>query len=242
MVMISRRLRNRRRSRVGGRPEEASPFVDAIENKNIEQIEEILNNNHKAVFEENENGATPLHTAFWVNLDNEIFAKILKANPEAAAKKDNKGNYPMHYITDYAQGQAESFNQALNAKLLYNAYGKSVWAKNNNKETAMQIADEWGDPILITLLSAAGIHSNGDRGDLNTILKETAQQLIELAESSSLPQPSADQDSNCASWAESGECEKNPDYMLSACAASCNSSANGKKGGKRSRRRSFRKL
>jgi hypothetical protein len=38
-------------------------------------------------------------------------------------------------------------------------------------------------------------------------------------------QPSADQNSNCASWADSGECEKNPGYMLSACAASCNSSA-----------------
>ena len=31
----------------------------------------------------------------------------------------------------------------------------------------------------------------------------------------------ADQNDSCSGWADSGECEKNPNYMLSACAASC---------------------
>lgn len=30
-----------------------------------------------------------------------------------------------------------------------------------------------------------------------------------------------DQNDNCSGWANSGECEKNPNYMLSMCAASC---------------------
>jgi glutathione peroxidase len=30
-----------------------------------------------------------------------------------------------------------------------------------------------------------------------------------------------DQDENCHDWANSGECDKNPGYMLSSCAASC---------------------
>jgi prolyl 4-hydroxylase len=30
-----------------------------------------------------------------------------------------------------------------------------------------------------------------------------------------------DSDSNCEAWAESGECEKNPEYMATACRASC---------------------
>lgn len=36
-------------------------------------------------------------------------------------------------------------------------------------------------------------------------------------------QPIVDQNSNCSYWANSGECEKNPNYMLNSCAASCNS-------------------
>ena len=31
-----------------------------------------------------------------------------------------------------------------------------------------------------------------------------------------------DQNDSCSGWADSGECEKNPNYMLSMCAASCN--------------------
>jgi hypothetical protein len=31
-----------------------------------------------------------------------------------------------------------------------------------------------------------------------------------------------DQNGSCAGWADSGECEKNPNYMLSMCSASCN--------------------
>ena len=30
-----------------------------------------------------------------------------------------------------------------------------------------------------------------------------------------------DTDENCAQWAESGECQANPQYMGSACKASC---------------------
>ena len=30
-----------------------------------------------------------------------------------------------------------------------------------------------------------------------------------------------DQNNNCSGWADSGECEKNPNYMLTSCAASC---------------------
>jgi hypothetical protein len=30
-----------------------------------------------------------------------------------------------------------------------------------------------------------------------------------------------DQNDNCSGWADSGECEKNPNYMLTSCAASC---------------------
>ena len=42
------------------------------------------------------------------------------------------------------------------------------------------------------------------------------------------PKPGAkpgcvDSDGNCEAWAESGECDRNPDYMRSACAASCGS-------------------
>jgi|688.fasta_scaffold25479_4 hypothetical protein len=36
-------------------------------------------------------------------------------------------------------------------------------------------------------------------------------------------QTSVDQNSNCSYWAKSGECEKNPNYMLNSCTASCNS-------------------
>jgi len=36
-------------------------------------------------------------------------------------------------------------------------------------------------------------------------------------------QTSVDQNSNCSYWANSGECTKNPKYMLNSCAASCNS-------------------
>jgi len=32
-----------------------------------------------------------------------------------------------------------------------------------------------------------------------------------------------DSNDSCSGWANSGECEKNPNYMLSSCAASCNS-------------------
>jgi hypothetical protein len=39
-------------------------------------------------------------------------------------------------------------------------------------------------------------------------------------------QTSVDQNSNCSYWANSGECEKNPNYMLNDCAASCNSVKN----------------
>ena len=31
-----------------------------------------------------------------------------------------------------------------------------------------------------------------------------------------------DQNNSCSGWADSGECEKNPNYMLSMCSASCN--------------------
>jgi hypothetical protein len=36
-------------------------------------------------------------------------------------------------------------------------------------------------------------------------------------------QTSVDQNSNCSYWANSGECEKNPNYMLNYCTDSCNS-------------------
>lgn len=57
----------------------------------------------------------------------------------------------------------------------------------------------------------------------NGIIKTKELQSISLQCPAS--QPSADQNSNCSNWAKSGECEKNPNYMLSSCATSCNSSA-----------------
>ena len=51
------------------------------------------------------------------------------------------------------------------------------------------------------------------------------KELSSVSPSCPSSQPSVDQNSNCNNWAKSGECEKNPDYMLSSCAASCNSSA-----------------
>lgn len=35
--------------------------------------------------------------------------------------------------------------------------------------------------------------------------------------------PCVDKDTRCAAWADNGECEKNPSYMLSNCQQSCNS-------------------
>ncbi|KAL1530681.1 hypothetical protein AB1Y20_001581 [Prymnesium parvum] len=37
------------------------------------------------------------------------------------------------------------------------------------------------------------------------------------------PLPCKDEEPGCARWAEDGECEKNPGFMLRACAGSCNS-------------------
>ena len=51
------------------------------------------------------------------------------------------------------------------------------------------------------------------------------KELSSVSPSCPSSQPSADQNSNCSNWAKSGECENNPNYMLSSCAASCNSSA-----------------
>jgi ankyrin repeat protein len=218
MVAISRRLKDRRRSRVGGRPE-ASLF-DAINKKNIEKIEEILKTNPNAVFEEDENGATPLHRAFYVNLDNKIFAKILNANPEAAQKKDINGNYPMHHITDF--GPTDSFNQTLNAKLLYNVNPNSVWEQNNDNEDPIQIGTRWSlDPIFITFLYAAS-----QEGDLNQYLKETAEYPAKETKSEKTAEPAKETKSE-----KKAEPEKKKGWFSSFSL--------GKKGGKRSRRRKF---
>jgi ankyrin repeat protein len=229
MIAISRRLKNRRRSRVGGRPE-ASLF-DAINKKNIEKIEEILKDNPNAVFEEDENGALPLHRAFYVNLDNKIFAKIFDANPEAAQKKDNDGNYPMHHITD--SGAMDSFNQTLNAKLLYNAHPNSVWEKNNDKEDPMQIAIGWSmDTIFITFLYAARLVLDTG-GDLNQNLKETAEKLLEVAEpEKKTKHEKAVEPEKETKHEKAAEPEKKKGWFTSLI---------GKKGGKQSRRRNLRK-
>ena len=242
MVAISRRLRNRRRSRVGGRPEEASPLVDAIQKKNIEQIEKILNTNPKAVFEEDKDGETPLHKAFYYNIDNEIFAKILNANPEAAAKKDNNGNYPMHHITDYGQGQTESFNQTLNAKLLYNVYPSSAWEDGlfeDKKQTPLEMGMGWYlDPIFITFLYAVERAASSER-DLNTVLKETAQQLMQLTE------PEKHKPEKETKHEKAAEPEKETKHEKAAEPEKkkgwFSSLSFGKKGGKQSRRRNLRK-
>ncbi len=231
MVGISRRLKNRRRSRVGGRPE--TSLFDAISAKNGKEIEKILKENPKAVFEEDEEGRTALHRAFYSNIDNEIFAKILNANPEAAQKKDINGNYPMHDITD--SGAWDSFNQTLNAKLLYNVHPSSAWEENNDKEDPMRIGETWGlHPIFITFLYAA-THAANTGDDLNQILKETAEYLMRLTESdkSVIKQPAEEKTAEPekeTKHEKAAEPEKKKGWFSSFLK---------KKGGKRSRRRKF---
>ena len=45
--------------------------------------------------------------------------------------------------------------------------------------------------------------------------------LLPLLAMSSSAAPLGDKNANCAHWADNGECEANPTFMMSSCAASC---------------------
>jgi ShK domain-like len=55
------------------------------------------------------------------------------------------------------------------------------------------------------------------------IAEESANNLTEILVSVEIELQKDDLNESCSEWAETGECESNPDYMLKNCAASCSS-------------------
>ena len=180
--MSRKSIRNRRRSRVGGASEES--LFDAIRNNNIEKIEKILQDNPNAAFEENSDGALPLHYAALYNINHDILAKILNANPEAAQKTDNNAEYPIHYAAKSDDGQNE-LNQILNLRMLYHANTHGSWQKNKDGESPLKLALIWSNfPSKIALMYIGEyVINSGDSSEsnVNNVLRETGYRLIQLS-------------------------------------------------------------
>ena len=56
----------------------------------------------------------------------------------------------------------------------------------------------------------------------NVCQPPSTTQSTTISTTSTAPETSLDNNESCASWAATGECQANPDYMLSECKKSCN--------------------